>query len=470
MKNGRQEQLIQFRRLRPDTTIETKLLEKALLSSTAHVQMLGKTGIISRESALRIEQALNKISKDLQSGNELLSSDDADVYEALERMLKEQIGEEFILCRIAKSHNDQAATDLRLWLRDNCILIADSILRLRKLLIELAQRDIETVMPGYTHMQPAEAILLSHWWLLNEARFARDFSRINDFYKRLNLLPLGANVLAGAKEPIDRLMVADALGFDSLIENSLDAVSDRDFLVEFAAFASIAGLHISQLGSELLLWVTQEFAFAKVPQHLVIASGKLPLKRNPEILELLRARPSVIFGRMIEFVVELKAISTGYCLDLQECIGGLSELCQTLELLLDLSIAVLPGIELDHVRMREVACADLVNVSNAHDYLVTRGVDRNIASRVVEQLASYCRTRNKYLSDLGLNEWQQFSPAFEQDIYEHVSMEESVGAFCSFGGSSKDQVELAIARSIESLEQDLSRLNQLKSRFSVNLA
>ena len=461
---------IHFRRIRLNTNIEQELFRKAILSSSAHVNMLGKTGIIPASSADSILKALAEISADLEAGRDTTSDADSDVYEALERKLRAKVGEEFILARTAKSHNDQAATDLRLWLRDICLSVGSLLISLRKTFIKLAERDIDVVMPGYTHLQPAEAILLSHWWLSNEARFSRDFARLLDFYRRLNLLPLGANVLAGTREPIDRRMVAEALGFDDVIENSLDAVSDRDFMIEFGAFATIVGLHVSQLGSELLLWVTQEFAFARIPQDLIISSQALPLKRNPEILELLRARPSMIFGRMMEIIVQLKAITTGFCLDLQECVLGLADISDTLDLLLSLTEGLLPGIELDTNRMREVACADLVNVSNALNYLLDHGVSREIATRVVEQLASYCRTRNKYLSDLGLNEWQQFSPAFGEDIYESVSIQESVGTFCSFGGSSREQVELALARSSGSVEADSRRLNELNLKFSVNLA
>ena len=461
---------IQFRRIRLNTDIEAELFKRALLSSAAHVRMLGKTGIIASQSAQNIVNAIGEISKDFAAGAHLIDDQDNDVYEALERLLKDRIGEDYLLARTAKSRNDQAATDLRLWVRDASLEIAARVLKVRRSFVNLAERDIDIVMPGYTHMQPAEAILLSHWWLANEARFARDFSRIFDFYKRLNLLPLGANVLAGTREPIDRRMVAEALGFDDVIENSLDAVSDRDYLIEFGAFSSIIGLHLSQLGSELLLWATQEFAFAKIPQHMIISSNTLPLKRNPEILEVLRSRPSLIFGRMMEFIVHLKAITTGFSQDLQECVLGVADIVDTLGLLLDLSLGVLPGIELDQNRMKEVACTDLVNVGKALDYLLLKGVEREIASRVVEYLGQYCRTRNKYLSDLALNEWQQFSPAFEDDIYEYVSMEESVGAFCSFGGSSKEQVEMAMARSRESIANDENRLSQLGSKYSANLA
>lgn len=462
--------LLQFRRVRLDKKIEHELFRRALFSTHAHVKMLGETGIITDESSARLLEAVDSITQLLRSGEDLMQPADADVYAALERLLRDRVGEEFILARTAKSHNDQAATDLRLWLRDSVLEIADRILTLRRVFLEMAQRDIDTVMPGYTHMQPAEAILLSHWWLAGEARFCRDYSRLTDFYKRLNMLPLGANVLAGTREPIDRRMVAISLGFDDVIENSLDAVTDRDFLIEFGAFASIVGVHLSQMGGELLLWVTQEFAFARIPLNMMIESHTLQLRRNPEILEVLRARPSLIFGRLMEFLTQLKGLTIGFSQDLQECVPGLFEIVESLKIMLDLAIGMLPGLEFDQNRMREVACADLVNVSNALDYLLTHGVEREIAGRAVEHLAHYCRTRHKYLSDLALNEWQQYSPAFEADIYDYIAMEESVGAFCSYGGSSKGQVEMAMARTKGHLQKDMAQLAELVTKSTSSLS
>ena len=456
---------IRFRRVRQTEKMENELFKRALFSTHAHVKMLAATGILAEPASGKILAALESISREFKEGKGMLSDADADVYAALERNLRERVGEEFILARTAKSHNDQAATDLRLWLRDACLEIAERLLTLRQVFLQLAERDIEIVMPGYTHMQPAEAILLSHWWMAGEARFSRDYSRLFDCYRRLNMLPLGANVLAGTREPIDRTMVAKALGFDDVIENSLDAVTDRDYLIEFGSFASIVGLHLSQLGGELLLWITQEFAFARIPQNIVIDSHTLPLRRNPEILEVLRSRPSLIYGRLFEFITQLKGLSTGFSQDLQECVPGLFDIVDAMRILLDLSIGMLPGLDFDEKRMKEVACADLVNTSNALDYLLNHGVETAIANRAIEHLTQYCRTRHKYLSDLALNEWQQYSPAFEADIYEYVSMEESVASFCSFGGSSKEQVEMALTRSRAALQKDMAHLAELSSKF-----
>lgn len=454
---------LQFRRLLEKPALESKLLLCALASTTAHVEMLKHTGLIADEAAPAL-QALAELTAGARLGRAVMLPSDNDVYDTIERRLKDALGEEVVLLRKAKSKNDQTATDIRLYLRAEVLRLAELILDLRKLLIDLSTRDMEVVMPGYTHMQPAEAILLSHWWLMIESRLDRDFDRLLELFSRINRLPLGACVMAGSKEPIDRDFVAARLGFDEVIRNSLDAVTDRDYQIEFGACASLIGLHLSQLGSELLLWATQEYAFITLPRHLLVHSNTMPFKRNPELLEVLRARPSLIFGRLMEFISELKAVPTGFSQDLQESIPGVCDVAETLRLLLELTAGILPGIEPDRIRMKEVACADLVNVGNALDYLLERGVEKDIAVRSLEHLTTYCRTRNKYLSDLSLSEWQRFSPAFDMDIYENISMEESIGAYCSFGCSSMEQVEFALNGAKDSVASDEEKLTLQKAK------
>jgi argininosuccinate lyase len=446
------------RRFWHETEIEEALLNYDIECTQAHVRMLGETAIVDKQSAKIVIDALDKIRSEVNEGKSYLSPEDADIHTGMERRLQELVGDVAILVRTAKSRNDQIATDVRMWLRDAISEVFLALLAIRRELVMLAERDLEIIMPGYTHMQPAQPILLSHWWLANEARFRRDYERLVEFYKRLNVLPLGANVLAGTEEPIDRKLVAQYLRFDDVIENSLDAVSDRDYAIELASIASLVGIHISQMSSDLLLWATQEFGFIKLQKPFVTLATKVPFKRNPELLEVLRSRPSVFYGRLMEFIADFKALPSGFSQDLQECLPGLFEIVHNLKFILDLSRALLGALEIDAKRMKEVACADLMNWSNAIGYLTTRGVELDRAQKIVEYLAEYCKKRNKFLSDLALSEWQQFSPMFEADVYDYVTMEESVGAFCSFGGSSKDQVELAINRSKECLQTDLARV------------
>lgn len=438
--------------------VEESLLSYDLDCARAHVRMLSETGIVDKAAAEAVLNALQQMSNELAEGKSYLTNDDNDIHSGMERHLRAKLGEVGGIVGIAKSRNDQIATVIRMWLRDAVVQIFDELSRLRHELIAVAERDLDIVMPGYTHMQPAQPILLSHWWLASEARFERDFDRLRDFYPRLNSLPLGAVVIAGAKEPIDRSLVAKYLGFDEVIENSLDAVSDRDFLIEFASIAAMVGLHLSQISTDLLLWATQEFGFVKLQRRFVFRTEKLPFKRNPELLEVLRSRPSVFHGRLMEFIAELKAVPSGYSQDLQECLPGLLDVVENLRFLLELATEIVRGVDIDKNRMREVACADFMNWTNAVEYLLNHGVDEERAQKVVENLSNYCKTRNKYFSDLALSEWQQFSPVFENDVYDYVTMEESVGAFCSFGGSSKDQVESALARAKEHLSDDEKRI------------
>lgn len=446
------------RRFWHSTEVEESLLWYDLECAKAHVRMLAQTAIVDNASADVVLAALDQMSRDLSEGRTYLSDEDNDIHSGMERHLKEVVGEVGSIVGIAKSRNDQIATVIRMWLRDAAIEIFGGLAKLRLELISLAERDLDVVLPGYTHMQPAQPILLSHWWLANESRFKRDFDRLIDFFSRLNTLPLGAVVISGAKEPIDRAMVAKQLAFDDVIENSLDAVSDRDFLVEFGSFAALVGVHLSQMSTDLLLWATQEFGFVKLQKRFVFRTARLPFKRNPELLEVLRSRPSVFHGRLVEFISELKAVPSGYSQDLQECLPGLLDVVENLRFLIELATEIVRGIDIDPKRMREVACADFMNWTNAIDYLITHGVEPERADKIIEHLSHYCKTRKKYLSDLALSEWQQFSPAFEADVYEYVTSEESVGEFCSFGGSSKDQVESALARAREHLSADEKRV------------
>lgn len=443
--------------------VERPLFFYDLESSLAHVKMLAKTGIIGddvSESVVKGLQSLQELvsSSDLSALNQLIGEEDIDIHVAIERKLEEMIGENAHVLRIAKSRNDQIATDIRLWLRDCLKEIFDKLIRLRSVLQQLAERDLEKVMPGYTHMQPAMPILLSHWWLANEARFARDSARLVELFKRVNVLPLGACALAGTDQPIDRLYVAQLLGFDGVIENSLDAISDRDYFIEFGSFASLVGMHISQLSSELLLWATQEFGFVKLPRAFDFASQSMPQKRNPEFLEILRAKPAQIVGMLTSVLIQLKGLPISYSQDLQECFPNLLDINEKVQFILDLSITLLPALSFDELRMQELANVDLTNTGNVLDYLTDRDIPHEKASAVCEALVVYCKDRHKQLTDLELNEWQQFSPAFDVEIYKYIAIVESVDSRSSFGGTAQAQVEQALKRASDNLAADRESL------------
>jgi argininosuccinate lyase len=444
----------QVRRFWQNPSVERALIKYDIASSRAHVRMLGETGIINRNVSQKVIEALAQILKELEDGVEFLSANDSDIHLGLERRLEEVVGDDAKIVKIAKSRNDQIATDIRLWLRDVSLEIYSKILDVRQVLVTLAERDLEVIMPGYTHGQPAMPILLAHWWLANDARFRRDLSRLKDLYVRMNALPLGACAIAGTNQPIDRSLVASYLAFDDVIENSLDAISDRDYLIEFSSFASIVGTHISQMSAEILLWATQEFGFVRLPRALVFRSQNMPQKRNPELLEILRSRPAILNGRLFEFLTQLKGLSISYSQDLQECLPGLIDVVENLKFILELTKELLPTLKFDLKRMRELANTDLTNAANAVDYLVERDIPLDKAASIVESLVSYCKERNKQLTDLSPNEWEQFSPVFGHEIYDYVAIDESVESRSSFGGTAQAQVTQALARAKAILDAD----------------
>lgn len=449
------------RRFWQNPLVEQVLILADIECSIAHVAMLGETGILEEPQAVKLKNGLKQIQAEFLDGGSFLASHDLDIHAGIKRRLGEIVGDLAESLNIANSRNDQIATDIRLWLRHIVIDLLDKIGDLRQLILQLARRDCALVMPGYTHMQPAVPIFLGHWWLANESRLHRDFARLCDCYTRLNALPLGACQIAGSKYPIDRLLTARYLGFDQVIENSLDAVSDRDYIVEFTACAALIGTHLSQMSSELLLWSTQEFGFVRLPRHLLFRSQSMPQKRNPELLEILRSRPAVLIGILAQTLTELKGISLGYSQDLQECLPGLIDAVKNVSFILDLAQELLPALHFDEARMREMAMFHLTNAASAVDFLIEHGIAPSTAAKTVESIVSYCRERQKQLLDLTLNEWMTFSPVFDEQIYSYLALEEAIDAHASFGGTAKIQVEQALARAEAVLADERQKLSKI---------
>lgn len=454
----------EVRRFWQSPKVEQALVAADIESSIAHVRMLGETKIIPSDLAHEVIHGLEEIRGECAHGQSFLAPSDRDIHSSLHRRLQEMIGGNADVLLLAKSRNDQIATDIRLWLRDAVIDILSKLSDLRGLFLQLAERDLEIIMPGYTHMQPAVPIRLSLWWLANESRFQRDFARLNDCYKRLNASPMGAGELAGTNQPIDRDFTARVLGFDRVIENSLDATSDRDYVVEFTSFAALLGSHVSQMSSELLLWSTQEFGFVRLPRAFVFRSQSLPQKRNPELLEILRSRPSQLIGRLTQFLSELKGLCLSYSQDLQESLPGLIDSVQDVRFVLDLTLVLLPALRFDEVRMKTMATNDLTNASHAMDYLIERGVPAEKASKILESCVAYCRERNRQLLDLTLNEWALFTPAVDEQIYDYLNLTQTIESRSSAGGSSGEQIEVALSRRKLLLEDERKALSNLAAK------
>ncbi|MBU6450232.1 MAG: argininosuccinate lyase [Cyanobacteria bacterium REEB67] len=449
--------------------VEEAMRDHAIISYIAHVRMLGATGIIESSVATKAEAGLLSILAECRETMCLLTNEDADIAQAIMRRLTELIGEDALVLDIAKSPNDHVATTTRLYLREAVGQFFAKLLKIRSLLLALAERDIDVAMPGYTHMQPATPILLGHWWLANEARFSRDFDRLLQVFERLNQSPMGACALAGTSKPIDRDLVASYLGFDRVIENSIDAVSDRDYIIELASFSSLVGVHLSQMSSELLLWTTQEFGFMRLPQSLTSKSTSMPHKRNPEMLELLRSRAATFSGCLTEFLSQLKGLPVSYTGDIKESLPGTLDMVENLRFIMELTAVLLPAFRLDKTRMLNQANVDLTNTAFVFDHLIDHGVSQEKAREIVEAVVDYCRKRSRQLTDLTPSEWAQFSPALDHDLYVNLTVEESVQSCTSFGGTGNDAVAGTLGRAKERYEADRNRLpRQYSSRLNLD--
>ncbi|MBK9142540.1 MAG: argininosuccinate lyase [Candidatus Melainabacteria bacterium] len=444
------------KRFGPPVLVEQALAPHQVASSLAMVTTLVRQDLVSEAAGEELLQALSTIRDEILAGDCLSAIEDPDLYTGLRRRLFELAGERASLVDIALFQNDQLATDLRLWLREACLGVLGELNRLRSEILELADRHCEVVMPGYTHLQPAVPELLAHWWLASAERLERDQTRLRDVFARINLCPLGGHAFAGATQPVDRESLCALLGFDGVIENSLDAVSDRDFVVEFAAAATLVGVHVSQLASELLVWSSREFGFVRLPRSFSFRSQNFPQKRNPELLEVLRSRASQLSGRLQQFVSELKGLTVSYSHDLEESLPGILDMVENLHFILDLSSVVLPAMVFDTRRMHEAASIDAANAGSAADFLIERGLPPEKATDIVERILEYCKERKKHFVDLAPGEWQQFSPAFDNEVYSYVSAASSIDQRDTFGGTARSQVEGSIRRARATLAEDQS--------------
>jgi argininosuccinate lyase len=365
---------------------------------------------------------------------------------------------------LGRTLEERAATNTRVLLRSACVVICERINKLRQNLITLSERDNEVVMPGYTHMQPASPLLLADWWLANEARLHRDFDRLIDVFKHIGNLPTGAaSQSTESAMMIDRTFTARLLGFEQVAENRLDAVCDRDYILEFAACASSIGVHVSQMASDLLLWSTHEYGVVRLPRGFVFRGQALPAKRNVELLEILRSRPSSITGRLIEFLSQQKGLPLCFSQDLQESLPGILDIVDNLKFMLELSSVLLPLLRFDSGRMRDLSNPDLHNAHNAIDFLIERGLPPEKAAQTAEALLSYCKDRSRQLIDLTMNEWAQFSPAFNQEIFQFIEGSPQEQSRFAHGAEALRAAN-AIENATNSLNSDTQTVTNLQSK------
>jgi argininosuccinate lyase len=428
-------------------SFDIALIEYDITGSQAHAQMLGHTGIIAISEAETIIQGLEQIRQEYRQGNFQPGVEAEDVHFAVERRLTELIGDTGKKLHTGRSRNDQVGTDIRLYLRDQIDRIQTLLRQFQSVLVTLAEAHVETLIPGYTHLQRAQPLSLAHHLLAYVEMTQRDWERLRDVRRRVNLSPLGCGALAGTPFPIDRHYSADLLGFEGLYGNSLDGVSDRDFAIEFMGAASLIMVHLSRLSEEVILWASEEFRFVTLKDTCATGSSIMPQKKNPDVPELVRGKTGRVFGHLQALLVIMKGLPLAYNKDLQEDKEAIFDGVNTVTACLQaMTILFEEGLEFRPDRLNSAVAEDFSNATDVADYLAAKGVPFREAYNIVGTVVKVCLAQGKLLKDLTLEEWQAIHPQFEADIYGAIAPRQVVAARNSYGGTGFDQVRQALER------------------------
>jgi argininosuccinate lyase len=421
-------------------------------ASRAHAEGLRAAGALTDAEAEQIDAGLVTLMR--QSADESDFFDDAaaeDVHSFIEARLVALVGDAGRKLHAGRSRNDQVATALRLWLRDQMDAMGGGVSFVQKALLDLAEAHREAVLPGYTHLQRAQPVLWAHWCLAYFEMFARDRERLADVRRRTNVLPLGSAALAGTSYPIDREAVARSLGFDAVSRNSLDAVSDRDFCVEFAAAASLVMVHLSRLAEDLIVYATTEFGFIELGDAISTGSSLMPQKKNPDALELVRGKSARVFGHTLSLLTMLKGLPLAYNKDMQEDKEAVFDAARTVHDSLEVTTTVLRNVRLREDRAREAAGSGYMNATELADYLARKGMPFREAHEAVGRIVLAAIGRGRELHELSLEEMREFSPLVEADVYAALSLEQTLATKSQAGGTSPARVAEALAAARASL-------------------
>jgi argininosuccinate lyase len=414
---------------------------------------------LSRPSAPRSRwtggfiEGLEKIKEELDAQTFEFSHRLEDIHTHIESRLGEIVGKVAQKLHTARSRNDQIALDVRMYLKDQVALLIDLLLKLQNVLVALAKRHIATVLPGYTHLQRAQPILLAHHLMAYYEMFSRDNERLEDCFARINVMPLGSAALAGSAYPIDRGYTAELLGFAKVSANSVDSVSDRDFIIEFLAAAGICMMHLSRLSEELVIWSTSEFGFIELPDAFATGSSIMPQKKNPDVPELIRGKTGRVFGNLMAMLTMMKSLPLAYNRDMQEDKTLLFDAADVLSACIEIYVQLLPKIKINKARMQKAASAGYLNATDLADYLVTRGVPFREAHQCVGKVVSYALKKKKEIHELSIKELQQFAPQIEEEIFGYLATQQMIDRRTSMGGTATKAVNTAIRNAEKKLKQ-----------------
>jgi len=417
-----------------------RMYKQDIRGSVAHARMLGDKGIIPREDARLIIDGLLEILEDIESGKIEFKEEAEDIHMNIESLLIQKIGDAGKKLHTGRSRNDQVALDFRMYLKDEMDEIIHLIRKLCGLLLKKAEENLDIIIAGYTHMQKAQPITLGHHIMAYFHMFCRDMERFCDCYKRTDIMPLGSGALAGTTYDLDREMVARELNFESISENSMDAVSDRDFAIEFISCCSIIMMHLSRFCEELVLWNSHEFGYIEMDDSMATGSSIMPQKKNPDVAELIRGKTGRVYGDLMTILTILKALPMAYNKDMQEDKEAALDAADTVKGCINVFIPMFDTIVYNKERIAEKLKEGFLNATDAADYLVGKGVAFRDAHEVVGNMVNYCIKNKKTLEDLSLKEFKTFNSSFEADVYQYIKMENCVIRRSTIGGPSPERV------------------------------
>jgi argininosuccinate lyase len=424
---------------------DRRLYRQDIAGSIAHAKMLARQGILTAQDAELIVSGLASIHQEIKEGKFEFKSEFEDIQMNIEPRLFDKIVDVAGKLHTARSRNDQVALDLRLFLKEIIVETVDKLSGLQQALVEVAESNKDVVMPGYTHLQQAQPVLFAHHLLAYFEMFQRDVERFQDCLKRVDVLPLGSGALAGVTYTIDRDFVAQELGFSKVSANSLDAVSDRDFVIEYKAAAAMVALHLSRLAEEIILWSSKEFGFIELDDSYATTSSIMPQKKNPDVAELARAKTGRIYGNLIGILTVMKGLPLAYNRDLQEDKEGLFDTVDALLSSLDVLAGLIKTMKVNKSRMQDSMAGSYLLATDLADYLAKKGLPFRQAHGIVGKLVQYAVSKVKELNELTLDEYHEFSPLFEDDVYR-ITVQSSIAARDVTGGTASKQVGKALAR------------------------
>jgi argininosuccinate lyase len=425
---------------------DNRMYAEDISGSIAHSKMLNKIGILTNEEQLKIENGLLEIKELIETGNFEFLIEDEDIHMSIEKKLTQKIGSLGGKLHTGRSRNDQVALDVRLYVKKEINVIKELLLNLLSTIVEVASINKEIIMPGYTHLQRAQPILFSHHMMAYYEMLKRDLERLDDCFKRVDVMPLGAGALAGTTYPLDRHYVAELLGFSKVTENSLDTVSDRDFIVEINFVISMILMHLSRFSEELIIWSTSEFSFVEMDDMYSTGSSIMPQKKNPDVAELVRGKTGRVFGNLISILTVMKGLPLAYNKDTQEDKEGLFDSIDTIKIVLEIFAPMISTMKIKAENMKKSIYEGFINATDIADYLAKKGLPFREAHKVVGELVSYCENNNKLLTDLSFDEFKKSHDLFEEDIVKESSIEACINGRKTYGGTALSEVQRQIEK------------------------